>query len=58
MYVFLATDYPIDDEQSVLKLQIKSLDLLDVMPIVNKNQVIDSHLASTVEKIAAKVSLS
>lgn len=27
------------------------------MPIVNKNQVIDSHLASTVEKIASKVSL-
>ncbi|VDK86697.1 unnamed protein product [Onchocerca ochengi] len=54
LYVFLATDYPIDDEQSVLLLQIKSLDLLDVMPIVNKNQVIDSHLASTVEKIASK----
>ncbi|VDK87475.1 unnamed protein product, partial [Litomosoides sigmodontis] len=54
LYVFLATDYPIDDEQSVLKLQIKSLDLLDVMPIVNKNQVVDSHLASTVEKIADK----
>uniref|UniRef100_A0A0R3RUS5 [histone H3]-lysine(36) N-trimethyltransferase n=1 Tax=Elaeophora elaphi TaxID=1147741 RepID=A0A0R3RUS5_9BILA len=54
LYVFLATDYPIDDEQSVLQLQIKSLDLLDVMPIVNKNQVIDSHLASTVEKITGK----
>ncbi|KAL3997978.1 SET domain family protein [Acanthocheilonema viteae] len=54
LYVFLATDYPIDDEKSVLQLQIKSLDLLDVMPIVNKNQIIDSHLASTVEKIAGK----
>ncbi|KAK6106780.1 SET domain family protein [Brugia pahangi] len=54
LYVFLATDYPIDDEQSVLQLQIKSLDLLNVMPIVNKNQVIDSHLASTVEKITSK----
>ncbi|EFO24832.1 hypothetical protein LOAG_03647 [Loa loa] len=54
LYVFLATNYPIDDEHSVLQLQIKSLDLLDVMPIVNKNQVIDSHLASTVEKIANK----
>ncbi|KAM3721489.1 Histone-lysine N-methyltransferase SETD2 [Dirofilaria immitis] len=54
LYVFLATDYPIDDEQSVLQLQIKSLDLLDVMPIMNRNQIIDSHLASTVEKIASK----
>uniref|UniRef100_A0AAF5Q0R0 [histone H3]-lysine(36) N-trimethyltransferase n=1 Tax=Wuchereria bancrofti TaxID=6293 RepID=A0AAF5Q0R0_WUCBA len=54
LYVFLATDYPIDDEQSVLQLQIKSLDLLNVMPIVNKNQLIDSHLASTVEKITSR----
>ncbi|VDN06815.1 unnamed protein product [Thelazia callipaeda] len=52
LYVFLATDYPIDDKQSVLQLQIKSLDLLDVMPIANKNQINDSHLASTVKKIS------
>lgn len=57
LYVFLATDYPIDDEQSVLQLQIKSLDLLDVMPIVNRNQVNDSNLASTLEKIVNKRSL-
>lgn len=58
LYVFLATDYPIDDQQAVLQLQIKSLDLLDVMPIVNKNQVNDSHLAATVEKIASKVDVN
>lgn len=55
LYVFLATDYPIDDDEAVLQLQIKSLELLDVMPIVTRNQVNESHLAFTVEKLSSKV---
>ncbi|MFH4983081.1 hypothetical protein AB6A40_009790 [Gnathostoma spinigerum] len=55
LYIFLATSYPIDEIRSVLELQMQCLELLDVMPIVTKNQVIDSHIMATVTKLASQV---
>uniref|UniRef100_A0A0N5ASK6 [histone H3]-lysine(36) N-trimethyltransferase n=1 Tax=Syphacia muris TaxID=451379 RepID=A0A0N5ASK6_9BILA len=51
MYLILAVEYPVDDTQTVNELRCTAIELLKKLPISNKNQVVDSHLNSTVHNI-------
>uniref|UniRef100_A0A915BU57 [histone H3]-lysine(36) N-trimethyltransferase n=1 Tax=Parascaris univalens TaxID=6257 RepID=A0A915BU57_PARUN len=54
LYIFLASEYPIDDQGTVLSLYVKTLDLLSLMPITTRNQVVDSHLVVTLGRLTVK----
>lgn len=56
MYLILAVEYPIDDTQTVNELRFTAIELLKKLPISNKNQVVDSHLNTTVNHIIDMVS--
>ncbi|VDK42176.1 unnamed protein product [Anisakis simplex] len=54
LYIFLASDYPVDDQRTSLGLYVKTLDLLNLMPITTRNQVVDSHLIATLARLILK----
>ncbi|VDM45588.1 unnamed protein product, partial [Toxocara canis] len=54
LYIFLASEYPIDDQGASLGLYVKTLDVLSLMPITTRNQVVDSHLIVTLGRLILK----